>query len=88
MLRIHCPWCGLRDETEFRYGGEARVIRPERPEAASDREWSDYLFYRDNLRGLHEERWLHVYGCRQWFTARRDTLDHQWSDPETEGPPA
>ncbi len=23
MLRIPCPWCGERDETEFRYRGDA-----------------------------------------------------------------
>ncbi|MGZ8625813.1 MAG: sarcosine oxidase subunit delta, partial [Actinomycetota bacterium] len=23
MLLIPCPWCGPRDEVEFRYGGQA-----------------------------------------------------------------
>jgi sarcosine oxidase subunit delta len=28
MLRIRCPWCGERDETEFRYRGDASQTRP------------------------------------------------------------
>ena len=28
MLRIRCPWCGERDEIEFRYRGDARRVRP------------------------------------------------------------
>ena len=28
MLRITCPWCGERDYTEFRYGGDAEKERP------------------------------------------------------------
>ena len=27
MLRITCPFCGERDYTEFRYGGDASLIR-------------------------------------------------------------
>ena len=27
MLRIECPFCGLRDEPEFTYGGESQVTR-------------------------------------------------------------
>ena len=23
MHRIDCPWCGVRDEAEFKYGGDA-----------------------------------------------------------------
>ena len=77
MLQIPCPYCGTRDQTEFRFGGEASVHRPDRPESASDREWADYLFYRDNVRGVHEERWVHIHGCRQWFLLVRDTRSHE-----------
>lgn len=75
MLRIPCPWCGTRDETEFRFGGESHVCRPGRE--AGDAEWSDYLFYRENPRGLHCERWCHTYGCGQWFNLVRDTVTHE-----------
>lgn len=77
MLRIECPWCGVRDEVEFRCGGESHVARPRDPAAATDREWAAYLFYRRNPRGLQFERWLHVYGCRQWFNIARDTVTHE-----------
>lgn len=77
MLRIPCPWCGVRDQDEFRCGGEASVVRPPQPDQAPDADWADYLFYRDNAKGPHLERWLHAFGCRQWFLLRRDTLTHE-----------
>ena len=45
----------------------------------SDAEWADYLFYRNNLMGPHRERWLHSFGCRQWFIAERYTVTHEIS---------
>ena len=76
-MRIPCPYCGLRDLSEFQFGGEATPVRPADPAAATDAEWADYLFYRDNVRGMHLERWLHGFGCRQWFLVERDTLTHE-----------
>ena len=29
MLYIKCPYCGIRAQTEFAYGGDATVKRPE-----------------------------------------------------------
>jgi heterotetrameric sarcosine oxidase delta subunit len=80
VLRIPCPHCGLRDESEFRYGGEAGVKRPGNPQSIDDRAWADYLFFRDNVRGPQLERWFHAYGCRLWFELARDTLTHEWLD--------
>jgi heterotetrameric sarcosine oxidase delta subunit len=77
MLRITCPWCGTRDQLEFTCGGEGHVIRPPDPAAVSDEEWADYLFYRQNPRGVHCERWVHAHGCRQWFNVARDTVTHE-----------
>ena len=77
MLRIPCPWCGLRDETEFHYGGQAHVARPEHPEKLSDAAWADYLFMRDNPKGEFAERWMHAAGCRRWFNVRRHTVTHR-----------
>lgn len=31
---------------------------------------------RDNPKGWHYERWLHVAGCRQWFNLARHTVTH------------
>ena len=33
MLRIRCPWCGVRDEIEYRYRGDATRVRPFRTPA-------------------------------------------------------
>ena len=73
MLLIPCPWCGPREETEFRYGGEARhVPAPD----IGDRGLAEYLFYRSNPAGRHTEQWVHAHGCRRWFTLVRDTTSH------------
>jgi sarcosine oxidase subunit delta len=74
MLLIPCPWCGDRDETEFRCGGEAHIARPKQPASVSDDQWADYLFMRGNPKGLHFERWRCDRGCGKWFHAVRDTL--------------
>ena len=75
MLRIPCPYCGTRDESEFHFGGESHVERP--GVEVSDAEWADYLFNRNNPKGLHYERWCHTYGCAQWFNVVRDTVTHE-----------
>ena len=77
MLLISCPNCGSRDETEFHYGGQAHVPYPENPNELTDRQWAEYLFYRDNTKGAFAERWLHSTGCRQWFNMLRDTVTYE-----------
>ncbi len=71
MLLIDCPHCGPRAEIEFRYGGEAHMVRP-KPDC-DEATWAAYLYLRDNVRGEHAERWRHVHGCGQFFNATRDT---------------
>ena len=71
MLNIPCPYCGPRDETEFTYGGPSHVTRPEL--TATDREWTHYLYDRENTKGPYRERWLHGFGCGRWFNALRNT---------------
>ncbi|MGO1182832.1 MAG: sarcosine oxidase subunit delta [Micrococcaceae bacterium] len=78
MMLIHCPHCGPRDEVEFHYGGQAHVAYPEDPHALNDREWAEYLFYRDNPKGRFAERWQHSTGCRKWFNAVRDTQTYEF----------
>jgi sarcosine oxidase subunit delta len=75
MLLIPCPYCGPRDEIEFRWGGDSHVARP--GFEASDAEWAAYLFVRRNPRGSNQERWLHAAGCGQWFNLIRDTATHR-----------
>jgi methylglutamate dehydrogenase subunit B len=74
LLLIRCPWCGERAETEFTYGGDATLTRPAAD--ASDQEWTNYVYVRDNPRGPHREYWHHRHGCRQWLRVERDTLSH------------
>jgi sarcosine oxidase subunit delta len=73
MLLITCPYCGTRPELEFVYGGQAHVARPEDPAAVGAQDWADFLYMRDNTRGLHAERWRHTHGCGRFFNALRDT---------------
>lgn len=77
MLLIFCPWCGARPETEFRYGGEAHIARPENPTDLKDDEWAEFLFMRDNPKGIFAERWSHSHGCRKWFNVLRHTVSHE-----------
>lgn len=73
MFVIDCPWCGARDLSEFSCGGEAHIIRPEKPEELTDAEWADYVFMRTNPKGKFAERWNHSAGCRRWFNVLRNT---------------
>jgi sarcosine oxidase subunit delta len=75
MMTLDCPWCGPRDEPEFVCAGTTHIVRPRL--AASDQEWGEYLFFRDNPKGVHRERWRHAFGCGQWFNVARDTVTHQ-----------
>jgi len=76
MLLIKCPWCGERAETEFTYGGDATVRRPD-PETASETEWLDHIYLRDNPMGPHDEMWQHTSGCRQFIKVRRNVRTHE-----------
>lgn len=77
MLLIPCPYCGPRDESEFSFGGEAHIVRPADPDSLTDEQWGDYLFNRENPKGLHLEQWCHTSGCRRWFNAQRDTVSYK-----------
>lgn len=77
MLQIKCPWCGDRAESEFRCGGEGHIARPVDPQVSSDEEWADYLYFRENPKGIHFERWLHRFGCQRWFNVARNTVSHE-----------
>jgi sarcosine oxidase, subunit delta len=74
MLLIACPWCGARPENEFRYGGEAHIVRPRDPACVDDQAWADFLYMRSNPKGAHHERWRHIHGCGRFFNCVRDTV--------------
>ena len=50
MFIINCPYCGERDQQEFKAGGEAHIERPKQPTELSDDEWAEYLFMRKNIK--------------------------------------
>jgi sarcosine oxidase, subunit delta len=78
MFILHCPHCGEdREEEEFSNAGEAFIVRPEKPETATDAEWGDYVFMRKNPKGWHWEQWLHSAGCRKVFAVKRNTATHE-----------
>lgn len=75
MHRINCPWCGVRDEAEFQYQGDATVSRP--APTASENAFFKYVYIRENPKGWHTEWWHHVNGCRQWVKVVRNTVTHE-----------
>lgn len=80
MMVLSCPWCGPRNVTEFRYGGENRS-RPD-PATASPAQWRGYLFMKSNPMGEVGETWYHRAGCRRYFTLDRDTRTNASRRPE------
>ena len=78
MFHIYCPHCcEHREEEEFHVKGQAHIARPVDPEALSDEEWGNYLYFRKNPRGLHHELWFHNAGCRKFFNVTRDTVTYE-----------
>lgn len=75
MLRIPCPHCGVRDEAEFRYRGDASLPRP--AEDAGTDAFATHVYERKNACGWHLEWWLHVGGCRSLLKVVRHTLTHE-----------
>lgn len=73
-MRIHCPFCGPRDWSEFSSLGDAKALRPEpsAPEA-----FFEAVYLRDNPAGRHVELWYHGFGCRSWLRVTRDTRTHE-----------
>jgi sarcosine oxidase subunit delta len=75
MQLFPCPFCGTRDETEFRYVGEAGKLRPAGGAAASIAEWTRYLYFQRNLKGRVAEIWSHA-PCGETFRMERDNVSH------------
>lgn len=88
MLLIHCPYCRMgRPEIEFRYAGEAHMVRAAAPTVVTDAQWADFLYMRTNPKGMHAERWRHINGCGRYFNALRDTVSDRISVTYEAGKP-
>jgi sarcosine oxidase, subunit delta len=76
MLQINCPHCGKRPESEFQNRGEVQH-RPADPTSLDDAVWADFLYARANPRGVVQEHWWHVHGCRRFIAVMRDTASNR-----------
>ena len=83
---LTCPNCGVREVTDFGFGGEVTKRPKERP---SQRELNEYNYFRRNVAGVQREWWYHGSGCRAWFLAERDTRTNEvlWTAVPEEAPP-
>lgn len=78
MLKVFCPHCAeSREEAEFHCFGQAHLARPADPDNCTDEQWGNYLYFRKNPRGIHQELWVHAAGCRKFFNITRDTQSYQ-----------
>jgi heterotetrameric sarcosine oxidase delta subunit len=82
-MRIRCPHCGERPLEEFSYLGDASPQRPESSDPSSLDEWFDYVYLRDNPKGMITEYWHHSGGCRSWLVAERNTETHAFVSTTT-----
>ena len=65
---MRCPLNGLRNASEFVFGGD--VVEPP-PEGAPGKAWAEHVFLHDNAAGVAREWWQHV-PTSYWFIAERD----------------
>ena len=71
---IQCPVCGAKgEESEYHCGYQAHISRPS-AKTSNREKWADYLFFRDNIKGVQAERWQHRFGCGKWFNMLRCTV--------------
>jgi sarcosine oxidase subunit delta len=73
-FQLRCPNCGVREVTDFAFGGEVNPRPVQRP---SQRELNSYNYFRRNVAGVQREWWYHRSGCGAWFLAERDTRTNQ-----------
>ena len=78
MLRIECPFCGLRNHHEFTYLEDGSITMPDITMPGSgnmqEKAWYEAVFLRENPRGPHIEDWHHTQGCRMVLRVKRDTV--------------
>lgn len=83
MLLIPCPYCGLREEDEFDYGGPLRPL-PQLGGAADATTWQRALHAGGNADSHPDsplrEIWYHASGCESWIALTRDMFTHEISD--------
>ncbi len=73
MQRFPCPFCGMRDESEFTFAGEFGKVRPDTTQDVSVGAWQAYLYAYANPKGRAREIWVHA-PCQEYFVMERDTV--------------
>ena len=68
MKLLRCPLNGLRNISEFLYGGEVHPLTD--PSHHGARAWAEQVFFDDNAAGLVLEWWCHR-PTSYWFIAER-----------------
>ncbi|MDD9910515.1 MAG: sarcosine oxidase subunit delta [Ahrensia sp.] len=84
-MLLTCPYCGLRDQSEFTYRGDANARRPSFADESIEAH-AAYVFDRENPSGLHEEIWNHTSGCRNHIKVVRNVTTHEVVSCEPVGP--
>ncbi|WP_261170931.1 sarcosine oxidase subunit delta [Bordetella pertussis] len=74
MLRLDCPFCGVRSHTEFSYLGDATKTRP--ADDAPIESWLDFVYIRrnpkkDGTRNTGSMFWVAAHGCESRATHSR-----------------
>lgn len=72
MRLMECPWCGFRDEVEFRFAGSFDPDAEPAVDGANAALALDPPVTTPRVRMLRHERWSHQAGCRRWFNVVRD----------------
>lgn len=73
MQLFSCPFCGLRNEREFRFAGEAGKVRPDTTVAVDAASWAAYQYTQRNEKGEVREIWSHM-PCSEMFVMVRDSV--------------
>ncbi len=76
-MLITCPHCGTRPVEEFTFLGDAKPQRPTSNDPSTMEQWFDYVYLRDNPRGVIDEYAHHSGGCRTWLVVTRNTETHE-----------
>ena len=59
-----------------------RPCAPILPARNAAEKFADYVYLRDNPRGLLRELWYHAAGCHSWLVVTRDTMTHEITSVE------
>lgn len=73
MQLFPCPFCGIRNEREFHFAGEAGKLRPDTTGEVGAHPWAEYLYAQRNDKGRVREIWMHL-PCSELFLMERDSV--------------